>query len=56
MKTNKQIDMFEKNLEILASTFLEKDILELCSIFDDETEHEEVMFGAIHSPIREVLK
>ena len=48
LKDNKEIEIFEENLEILSETFTEEDIIELCSILDDRTENVEVMFGAIH--------
>ena len=45
--TNKFL-LVEDNLEKLAETFTETDIIELCSVFDDKTNDSEVMFGAIH--------
>lgn len=43
-----EIGIFEDNLEKLAETFTETDIIELCSVFDDKTNDSEAMFGAIH--------
>lgn len=43
-----EIEIFEDNLEKLAETFTETDIIELCSVFDDKTNDSEVMFGVIH--------
>lgn len=48
MRNDGEIETFERNLELLAETFTEEDIIELCSVLDDGTQNEEVMFGAVH--------
>ena len=48
LRTDNEIKTFEENLELLSETFDEGDIVELCSVFDDNTEHSEVMFGMVH--------
>jgi hypothetical protein len=39
---------FDNLLEKLADCTNEKIIKDLCMVFDDETEEEEVMFGLVH--------
>lgn len=46
--TKEEFEKFEESLNAISEVVLENDIPELCSIFDDETEDEEVMFGLIH--------
>lgn len=48
MRTEEEIDKFEDGLNELSETIQEMDILELCTVFDDNTEEDEVMFGVIH--------
>ena len=48
LKNADEINIFEENLDELASNFKEEDILELCQILDDSTTDFEVMFGVIH--------
>ena len=48
LNDNNEIAQYERGLELLAATFSENDIVELCSTFDDRTHNTEVMFSAIH--------
>lgn len=48
LKDNQECETFIQSLDLLAETFCEDDIMELCTIFDDKTEDSEVMYGAIH--------
>lgn len=48
MRTEEEIYKFEDGLNELSETIQEMDILELCTVFDDNTEEDEVMFGVIH--------
>lgn len=48
LKTEEDFEQFENTLERLADYNDESIIRELCTIFDDNTEDEEVMFGLIH--------
>ena len=48
LSDNNEIEKYEQNLELLAEDFTEKDIIELCSTFEDKTHNSEVMFSAIH--------
>lgn len=48
LKTEEDFEQFEDTLERLANYNDESIITELCTVFDDHTEDEEVMFGLIH--------
>jgi len=48
IRTDKEFETFEKTLEILADIATEDDIPLLCTVFDDNTEEHEVMYGLIH--------
>lgn len=48
LRDNDEIEKYEHNLELLAESFNERDIIELCSTFEDKTHNSEVMFGAVH--------
>ncbi|MCY8232238.1 Imm30 family immunity protein [Priestia endophytica] len=48
LKTEEEFEQFENTLERLADYNDESIIRELCTVFDDNTEDEEVMFGLIH--------
>lgn len=48
LKTEEDFEQFENTLEGLADYNDESIIAELCTVFDDYTEDEEVMFGLIH--------
>ncbi|RAS79937.1 Imm30 family immunity protein [Priestia endophytica] len=48
LKTEEDFEQFENTLERLADYNDESMIRELCTVFDDNTEDEEVMFGLIH--------
>lgn len=48
LNDSNKIAIFENNLNKLADTFNEDDIIELCQILDDETNDSEVMFGIVH--------
>lgn len=43
-----EYEEFDNILEKLADCTDEKIIKELCMVFDDETEEEEIMFGLVH--------
>ena len=48
LNDNSEIEKYEHALELLAETFSENDIVQLCSTLDDKTHDTEVMFGTIH--------
>ena len=48
LRNNAEIENYERCLALLADSFTEDDIIELCSTFDDNTQNSEVMFNAIH--------
>ena len=48
LRDNDEIEKYEHNLELLAESFTEGDIIELCSTFEDKTHNSEVMFSAVH--------
>ncbi len=48
LRTREEFEKFEEGLNILSEVIQENDIFELCSVFDDNTMDEEVMFGLIH--------
>lgn len=48
LRTDEEVENYERNLEILAETFSEDDVAELLSTFEDDAEDFEVMFGAVH--------
>ena len=48
MRNASEIETYESNLETLSETFSDDDVAELLSTFEDDTENEEVMFGAVH--------
>ena len=48
LRDNDEIEGYERNLETLAGSFSEEDIIELCLTFDDKTQSAEIMYSAIH--------
>ena len=48
LRDNNEIEGYERNLETLAGSFSEEDIIELCLTFDDKTQSAEIMYSAIH--------
>ena len=48
MRTNGEIEKFEKALNEISKVVKEEDIPGLCKVFNDNTRHDEVMFGLIH--------
>ena len=48
LKDNQECETFLQSIDLLAETFCEDDITELCTIFDDKTNDSEIMFSAIH--------
>lgn len=48
LRTKEELEGFEKNLNELSEVIEENDILELCTIFDDKTKDDEIMFGLLH--------
>ena len=48
LRTKEEFENFEKSLNELSEVIEENDIPELCMIFDDKTEDDEVMFGLLH--------
>ena len=48
LSSNEEINQFEDSLIELEKTIKIDDIYELCKVFYDNTECEEVMFGLVH--------
>ena len=48
MRTNGEIEKFEKALNEISKVVKEEDIPGLCKVFNDNTRNDEVMFGLIH--------
>ena len=48
LRTREELEEFEESLKEISKEIQENDIPELCKVFDDQTENEEVMFGLIH--------
>lgn len=48
LSNDKEIEIYEKNLDLLSESFSENDIVALCDTFEDKTQEMEVMFGAVH--------
>jgi len=48
LNTKEEFEEFEQSLKELSEVIQEEDILDLCKVFDDNTEDDEVMFGLIH--------
>ena len=48
LRTREELEEFEESLKEISKVIQENDIPELCKVFDDQTENEEVMFGLIH--------
>ena len=48
LRNRQEIEKFEEGLELASQAIQEDDISELCSIFDDNTMDDEVMFGLVH--------
>ena len=49
LRDNDEIEGYERNLETLAGSFSEEDIIELCLTFDDKTQSAEIMYSAIRN-------
>lgn len=48
LRNRQEIEKFEEGLDLISEVIQEDDISELCSIFDDNTMDDEVMFGLVH--------
>ena len=48
LRNRQEIEKFEEGLDMASEAIQEDDISELCSIFDDNTMDDEVMFGLVH--------
>lgn len=48
LRTYKELEKFEENLNAISKVVKEEDIPDLCKVFDDNTKDDEVMFGLIH--------
>lgn len=48
LRTREEFETFEEGLEQLSELIEVEDMVELCKIFDDNTEMEEVMWGLVH--------
>ena len=48
LRTREELEEFEESLKEISKEIQENDIPELCKVFDDQTENEDVMFGLIH--------
>ncbi|WP_243653073.1 Imm30 family immunity protein [Tumebacillus sp. BK434] len=49
LRTKEEIGLFESSIESLMDLGEESLISDLCSGFDDSTEHNEAMFGLVHA-------
>lgn len=48
LRNTEELVKFEEYLSVASEIAKEDDIIELCSVFDDNTMDDEVMFGLIH--------
>lgn len=48
MSTDEEFHLYEEAEYLLGQEIVEDDIIEICKIFDDQTEENEVMWGLIH--------
>lgn len=48
LRNRQESEKFEEGLDLISEVVQEDDISKLCSIFDDNTMDDEVMFGLVH--------